>query len=103
MLGSPGAGTSRLARRLATILPAMRLADARETTRVPPVAGLTAGRPVGRYRLTHSHGPVPPDGPNGCLLRAWRAGPPDKDRCLVGPFPGPERRRWRPRSARWVP
>jgi magnesium chelatase family protein len=33
-----------LARRLATILPAMRLADALETTRIHRVAGLTSGR-----------------------------------------------------------
>jgi magnesium chelatase family protein len=44
MLGSPGPGTSTLARRLATLLPTMRLADARETTRIPRVAGLTIGR-----------------------------------------------------------
>jgi magnesium chelatase family protein len=35
---------SRLARCLATILPAMRLAEALETTRIPHVAGLTSGR-----------------------------------------------------------
>ena len=33
-----------LARRLATILPAMSLAAARETTRIHSVAGLTSGR-----------------------------------------------------------
>jgi magnesium chelatase family protein len=44
MLGSPGPGTLMLARRLATILPAMRLAEALETTRIPRVAGLTDGR-----------------------------------------------------------
>jgi magnesium chelatase family protein len=33
-----------LARRLATILPAMSLADALETTRIQSVAGLTGGR-----------------------------------------------------------
>jgi Magnesium chelatase, subunit ChlI len=33
-----------LARRLATILPAMSLAAARETTRIPRIAGLTGGR-----------------------------------------------------------
>jgi magnesium chelatase family protein len=35
---------SRLARRLATLLPAMRLADALETIRIPRVAGLTGRR-----------------------------------------------------------
>jgi Magnesium chelatase, subunit ChlI len=35
---------SRLARRLATLLPALRLAEALETTRIPRVAGLTGGR-----------------------------------------------------------
>src|SRR5919199_709731 len=44
LLGPPGAGKSMLARRLATILPAMRLAEARETTRIHSVAGLTHGR-----------------------------------------------------------
>jgi magnesium chelatase family protein len=41
MLGRPGAGTSRLARRLATILPNMTLAEAVEATRIHRVAGLT--------------------------------------------------------------
>ncbi len=41
MLGPPGAGQSRLARRLTTILPAMILAEAIETTRIHSVAGLT--------------------------------------------------------------
>jgi magnesium chelatase family protein len=44
MLGSPGAGTSRLAPRLTTMLPAMTLAEAIETTRRHSVAGLTEGR-----------------------------------------------------------
>ncbi len=35
---------SRLARRLATLLPAMRLAAALETPRIHRVAGLTGGR-----------------------------------------------------------
>jgi magnesium chelatase family protein len=37
-------GTSRLARRPATLLPALGLAAARETTRIPCVAGLTGDR-----------------------------------------------------------
>jgi magnesium chelatase family protein len=37
-------GTSRLARRLTTILPEMSVADAIETTRIHRVAGLTDGR-----------------------------------------------------------
>ena len=41
MLGSPGAGKSMLARRLATILPDMTLAEAIETTRIHRVAGVT--------------------------------------------------------------
>src|SRR4030095_9381201 len=41
LLGPPGAGTSMLARRLTTILPAMTLAEAIDTTRIHPVAGLT--------------------------------------------------------------
>src|SRR5215831_9543885 len=44
LLGPPRAGKSMLARRLAILLPAMRLAAARETTRIPRVAGLTGGR-----------------------------------------------------------
>jgi magnesium chelatase family protein len=38
------AGTSRLARRLTTILPAMTLAEAIETTRIHRVAGITGDR-----------------------------------------------------------
>ena len=41
MLGPPGAGKSMLARRLTTILPAITLAEAIETTRIHRVAGLT--------------------------------------------------------------
>jgi magnesium chelatase family protein len=44
MLGPPGAGKSMLARRLATILPAMSLAEALDTTRIHRVAGLTGDR-----------------------------------------------------------
>jgi predicted ATPase with chaperone activity len=44
LLGPPGAGTSMLARRLTTILPAMTLAEAIETTRIHRVAGLTGDR-----------------------------------------------------------
>ena len=44
LLGPPGAGKSMLARRLTTILPAMPLAEAIETTRIHRVAGLTGGR-----------------------------------------------------------
>src|SRR5262245_7175814 len=41
LLGPPGAGTSMLARRLTTILPAMTLAEAIEPTRIHRVAGRT--------------------------------------------------------------
>jgi magnesium chelatase family protein len=44
MLGPPGAGKSMLARRLTTILPAMSLAEALETTCIHRVAGLTGAR-----------------------------------------------------------
>jgi magnesium chelatase family protein len=44
LLGPPGAGQSMLARRLTTILPAMTLAEAMETTRIHRVAGLTGDR-----------------------------------------------------------
>jgi magnesium chelatase family protein len=39
-------GQSRLVRRLTTILPAMSLAEALETTRIHSVAGLTGARTV---------------------------------------------------------
>ena len=41
LLGLPGAGKSMLARRLTTILPAMTLAEAIETTRIHRVARRT--------------------------------------------------------------
>jgi magnesium chelatase family protein len=44
LLGPPGAGKSMLARRLTTILPAMTLPVAIETTRIHRVAGLTGDR-----------------------------------------------------------
>ena len=44
LLGPPGAGKSMLVRRLTTILPAMTLAEALETTRLHRVAGLTGDR-----------------------------------------------------------
>jgi magnesium chelatase family protein len=44
MLGAPGAAKSMLARRLTTILPAMTLAEAIETTRIHRVASLTGDR-----------------------------------------------------------
>jgi predicted ATPase with chaperone activity len=46
LLGPPGVGQSRLARRLTSILPPMRLAEALETTRIHRVAGLTGDRAV---------------------------------------------------------
>jgi hypothetical protein len=44
LLGPPGAGTSRLARRLTAILLALTLTEAIETTRLQRVAGLTGSR-----------------------------------------------------------
>jgi magnesium chelatase family protein len=44
LLGPPGAGKSMLARRLTTILPAMTLAEAIETTRIHRIAGRTGDR-----------------------------------------------------------
>jgi magnesium chelatase family protein len=44
IIGPPGVGKSRLACRLTTILPAMSLAEAIETTRIHRVAGLTGNR-----------------------------------------------------------
>ncbi len=46
LLGLPGVGTSRLTRRLTTILPTMTPADALDTTRIPRVAGRTGDRPA---------------------------------------------------------
>jgi magnesium chelatase family protein len=44
LLGQPGAGKSMLAHRLTTILPAMTLTDALETTHIHGIAGLTGAR-----------------------------------------------------------
>src|SRR5262245_26830898 len=44
LIGPPGAGKSMLARRLTTIVPAMSLTEALETTRIHRVAGLTGAR-----------------------------------------------------------
>jgi magnesium chelatase family protein len=46
LLGPPGAGTSRLARRRTTILPAMPLPEALDTTRLHRVAGRTGERTI---------------------------------------------------------
>jgi magnesium chelatase family protein len=46
LLGLPGTGKSRLARRLTPILPAMSLAEALETTRIHRVAGRSGGHPA---------------------------------------------------------
>jgi magnesium chelatase family protein len=60
-IGPPGAGTSMLARRLTTILPAMPLAEALETTRIHSVAGLTGDRAawVTRPPLSRPASPSP--------------------------------------------
>jgi magnesium chelatase family protein len=57
LLGPPGVGKSRLARRLTTILPAMSLAEALETTGIHRVAGCigdrTAWVPTRPFRAPH--------------------------------------------------
>ena len=58
LLGPPGAGTSMLARRLTTILPAMSLAEAIETMRIHRVAGLTGERPA--LMAIPAEDPAPP-------------------------------------------
>jgi predicted ATPase len=75
LLGSPGAGTSMLARGLATILAAMTRTEAIKTTRVHRVAGLTGdclppvdragvasiqAAPVDRQRVTTPRGETCP-------------------------------------------
>jgi hypothetical protein len=44
LMGPPGAGQSMRARRLNPMLPAMGLAEALETTRIPHIAGRTGAR-----------------------------------------------------------
>jgi hypothetical protein len=56
----PGAGKSMLARRLTTMLPAMSLAEAIETTRIPRVAGRTGDRTAWvTTRLRHTSTTLP--------------------------------------------
>jgi magnesium chelatase family protein len=50
MVGSPGAGKTMLARRLATILPDLTHEEALEVTQLHSVAGLLAGRGLLRHR-----------------------------------------------------
>ncbi len=50
MVGSPGAGKTMLARRLATILPALSRAEALEASQLHSVAGLLAGEGLLRIR-----------------------------------------------------
>jgi len=74
-----------LARRLTTILPAMTLAEALETTRISRVADLTGGRTAlvttSPYRAPHHSisdagliggGQLPPRGQALCSLHGWR-------------------------------
>jgi magnesium chelatase family protein len=53
LIGPPGAGKSMPARRLTTILPAMTLAEAIETTRIPRAAGRTALVTTRPFRAPH--------------------------------------------------
>jgi magnesium chelatase family protein len=76
MLGPPGAGTSMLARRLTTILPAMTLAEALETTRIHRVAGRTGDRTA----LVTTR----PDRCSLCTSIAMRTGNGSYDRAIRG-------------------
>jgi predicted ATPase with chaperone activity len=51
MLGSPGAGTSRLTRRRSAILPPMTLGEALKITRLPRVTALTGDVSLVHYRI----------------------------------------------------
>src|SRR6266540_3408346 len=75
MHAPPGAGTSRLARRLATLLPATRLAEALETTRIHRVAGRSS--PTGALVLGSCLGPPP-----ACMLGGGHLPPPGPGRML---------------------
>jgi Magnesium chelatase, subunit ChlI len=71
LIGPPGAGTSMLARRRTTILPAMTLAEALDTTRIHRVAGLTGDRTA---FVTTQPCRAPPSHPLGCGVDRRRAG-----------------------------
>jgi Magnesium chelatase, subunit ChlI len=61
MLGSPVAGTSVLAHRLATILPDLTLAEALKATRIHGIAGLTGHHTAFiTTQPCHGAGPTPP-------------------------------------------
>jgi Magnesium chelatase, subunit ChlI len=83
LLGPPGVGKSRLARRLTTILPTMTLAEAIETTRSHRVAGLTGDRTAfvtTRPFRAPPHTPRMPgrSAAGGCRCRARSCG------CAIG-------------------
>jgi GTPase SAR1 family protein len=59
LLGPPGAGKSMLARRLTTILRAMTLAEALETTRIHSVGGFRGWHGDNRLRLGIGDAPSP--------------------------------------------
>jgi magnesium chelatase family protein len=60
MVGSPGAGKTMLARRLATILPAMSRGEALEVTQLHSVAGLLDGGLIGERPFRSPHHTVSP-------------------------------------------
>ena len=74
MVGSPGAGKTMLARRLATILPTMSTEEALEVTQLHSVAGLLDGALIAERPFRSPHHTVSP----AALLGGGIGGPPGR-------------------------